>query len=167
MSVVSSRPHRGASLVVSLVMLTLITLLVITAFNLGSSNFRAVSNTQFRDEAVAAANAAIQLRLGGTFVDPPATTLSPVDINDDGTDDYFVRVTPTCVKATVAEAADPSSVTLPVAMSLTSTWNTVWDIAAEVTDDTSGASVVVHAGARVLLSQVDKDRACPDPVTAP
>lgn len=167
MSAIPHRPQRGTALVVSLIMLVLITLLVLTALNMGSTNFRAVSNTQFRDEAIAAANAAIQLRLSGTFVDPPATTISPVDINDDGIDDYVVQVTPTCISASVAETADPSSASLPPSMSLASTWNTVWDIAAEVNDANSGASVVVHAGARVLLGQTDKDISCPDIIPAP
>jgi Tfp pilus assembly protein PilX len=166
MSAIPLRRQQGAALVISLIMLVLITLLVITALNLGSANFRAVSNTQFRDEAIAAANAAIQLRLSGTFVDLPATTTSPVDINDDGVDDYVVQVTPTCISAEVAETADPSSASLPPAMSLASTWNTVWDIAAAVNDAATGASVIVHAGARVLLGQTDKDVACPD-IVAP
>ena len=153
--------QRGAALVVSLVMLVLITLLVITALNLGTATFRAVSNTQFRDEAVAAANAAIQARVSSTFVDPPATTSDSVDINNDGTPDYVVAVTPSCVAASVAETADPSSASLPPTMSLASTWNTVWDIAAVVTDDATGAAVTVHAGTRVLLSQAEKDLACP------
>ncbi len=154
--------QRGTALVVSLIMLALITILVITALNLGSANFRAVSNAQFRDEAIAAANLAIQARISSTFLDPPATTVEAVDINDDGTPDYDVQVTPTCISASVAETADPSSAALPPAMSLASTWNTVWDIAAEVTDDATGASVVVHAGTRVLLGQADRDMACPD-----
>ena len=153
--------QRGTALVVSLVMLVLVTLLVLTALNLGTANFRAVSNTQFRDEAVAAANVAIQSRISSTFIDPPATTTDAVDINDDGTTDYVVLVTPTCIAASVAETADPSSASLPPTMSLASTWNTVWDIAAVVTDDTTGASVVVHAGTRVLLGQADKDVSCP------
>ena len=160
-----SRPiplQRGTALVVSLIMLTLITILVITALNLGAGNFRAVSNAQFRDEAIAAANLAIQSRISSTFLDPPATTTDTVDIDDDGTTDYVVQVTPTCISASVAETADPSSAALPPAMSLASTWNTVWDIAAVVTDDTTGASVVVHAGTRVLLGQADRDIACPD-----
>jgi len=160
-----SRPNplqRGTALVVSLIMLTLITILVITALNLGAGNFRAVSNAQFRDEAIAAANLAIQSRISSTFLDPPATTTDTVDIDDDGTTDYVVQVTPTCISASVAETADPSSAALPPAMSLASTWNTVWDIAAVVTDDTTGASVVVHAGTRVLLGQADRDIACPD-----
>ena len=160
-----SRPiplQRGTALVVSLIMLTLITILVITALNLGAGNFRAVTNAQFRDEAIAAANLAIQSRISSTFVDLPATTPDYVDIDDDGTTDYVVQVTPTCISASVAETADPSSAALPPAMSLASTWNTVWDIAAVVTDDTTGASVVVHAGTRVLLGQTDRDEACPD-----
>jgi len=160
-----SRPNplqRGTALVVSLIMLTLITILVITALNLGAGNFRAVSNAQFRDEAIAAANLAIQSRISSTFLAPPATTTDPVDIDNDGTTDYVVQVTPTCISASVAETADPSSAALPPAMSLASTWNTVWDIAAVVTDDNTGASVVVHAGTRVLLGQTDKDIACPD-----
>jgi Tfp pilus assembly protein PilX len=160
-----SRPiprQRGTALVVSLIMLTLITILVITALNLGAGNFRAVTNAQFRDEAIAAANLAIQSRISSTFLELPATTTDPVDIDDDGTTDYLVQVTPTCISASVAETADPSSAALPPTMSLASTWNTVWDIAAVVTDDTTGASVVVHAGTRVLLGQTDKDIACPD-----
>jgi Tfp pilus assembly protein PilX len=160
-----SRPNplqRGTALVVSLIMLTLITILVITALNLGAGNFRAVSNAQFRDEAIAAANLAIQSRISSTFLAPPATTTDPVDIDNDGTTDYVVQVTPTCISASVAETADPSSAALPPAMSLASTWNTVWDIAAVVTDDATGASVVVHAGTRVLLGQTDRDIACPD-----
>ena len=160
-----SRPiprQRGTALVVSLIMLTLITILVITALNLGSANFRAVTNTQFRDEAIAAANLAIQARISSTFLDPPVPVTDTVDIDNDGTADYVVQVTATCISASVAETADPSSAALPPAMSLASTWNTVWDIAAVVTDDTTGASVVVHAGTRVLLGQTDRDRACPD-----
>jgi type II secretory pathway pseudopilin PulG len=153
--------QRGAALVVSLVMLALITILVITALNLGAANFRAVTNTQFRDEAIAAANLAIQSRISSTFTDLPVTTEDLVDINFDGTTDYEVQVTPTCISASIAETADPSSAGLPPSMSLASTWNTVWDIAAAVTDDTTGASVVVHAGTRVLLGQSDRDRACP------
>ena len=55
--------QRGAALAVSLIMLVLITLMVIAALNLGTSNFRAVSNTQFREQAIAAANVAIQDRI--------------------------------------------------------------------------------------------------------
>lgn len=154
--------QRGAALVVSLIMLVLITLLVITALNLGSANFRAVSNAQFRDEAIAAANAAIQTRVSLPFDEAPGDSELSIDINNDGTNDYLVTVTPTCISASLAENADPSSLSLPPSMSIAATWNTVWDIAATVTDDVTGASVTVRAGVRVLLNQTDRDTACPD-----
>jgi Tfp pilus assembly protein PilX len=172
--------ERGAALVVSLIMLVLITLMVIAALNLGTANFRSVSNTQFREQAIAAANVAIQDRVSSTFVGPVvdttlgtiATSYQNVDLNNDGTPDYTVAITPACVSATVAESADPSSLSLPGVMSVASTWNTVWDVRAEVSPpsvptgvtlvaDPSGARVTVHAGVRVLLTQSQKDDACP------
>lgn len=170
--------QQGAALIVSLIMLVLITLMVISALNLGTANFRAVSNTQFREQAIAAANVAIQDRISSNFSGPAnvngtiATTYPSIDLNNDGTDDYTVAITPTCVSATIAQLADPSSEKLPGAMSVAATWNTVWDIRAEVTPptaptgvtlvaDPSGTKVVVHAGVRVLLSQTEKDDACP------
>ena len=64
--------NRGAALVVGLIMLVLITLMLITALNLGTINFRSVSNMQFREEAIAAANQAIDQVIGSPFVDDPA-----------------------------------------------------------------------------------------------
>ena len=156
------RRQRGAALVVSLVMLVLITLLVIAALSLGTANFRSVSNTQFREQAISAANFAIQNRISSNFDTAEAddTTDIDVDLDNDGTDDYTVAVTPTCVSATVASSSDPSSVSLPT-MTSGSTWNTVWDIAAEVDDPVTGTAVEVHAGVRVLLTDVEKDAACP------
>ncbi len=79
------RFQKGTALVVSLVMLTLITLLVITALNLGMANFRSVSNTQFRDEAIAAANFAINQVVSSNFTDagaagPSRSTSTPTAI---------------------------------------------------------------------------------------
>jgi Tfp pilus assembly protein PilX len=155
--------QKGAALVVSLVMLVLITLLVIAALSLGTANFRAVSNTQFREQAISAANFAIQNRISSNFDTSAAddTTDIDVDLDNDGTDEYSVAVTPTCVSATVASSADPSSVSLPGTMTAGSSWNTVWDIAAEVDDPVSGAAVEVHAGVRVFLSDAAKIAACP------
>jgi hypothetical protein len=163
-----SIPYRheqhGTALVVSLIMLTLITLLVITAMNLASSGFRSVSNTQFRDEAIAAANFAIQQVIGSAFTLDPAAESINVDLDDDGNVDYVVNIaTPTCIFADIADVADPSSLALPVAMTVASTWNTVWDVDATVAPDSNAAeaSVRVRAGVRVLLTQAQKDTVCP------
>jgi Tfp pilus assembly protein PilX len=152
--------QRGAALVVSLIMLVLVTLLVITALNIGAANFRAVSNTQFRDEAIAAANAAIQTRVAARFTEPPSETTIPITI---GNNDYRVIVNAACISASIAETAEQSSLQLPASMSLASTWNTVWDVRAEVTDAVTGANVTIRSGVRVLLNQIERNSSCPDP----
>ena len=144
-------------------MLALLTLVVISALNIGTSNFRAVSNTQFRDEAVAAADLAIQQVVSSDFTASPAAEEIAVDINDDGTTDYVVAIAvPACIYAAVAEAADPSSVSLPAAMTVASTWNTVWEIDATVTaaQNPGQAAVRIRSGVRVLLEQAEVDTVC-------
>jgi hypothetical protein len=152
-------------LVVGLIMLVLITLMLTTAFTLSSTNLKSVGNMQFRNEAVAAGNIAIERVLGSPFAAAPSAEEILVDTNNDGTNDYTVSIaTPVCVRASVAAPPVLSSVTLPT-MSTSYTWNTVWDIDATVTPTSdnpgaSGTSVHVRSGVRVLLSQIDKDAVC-------
>ena len=53
---IGARRQRGAALFFSLIMLGLMTLLAISAFNIGSVNLKIVSNVQARQEATAAAD---------------------------------------------------------------------------------------------------------------
>ena len=159
------RPSEaGATLVVSLIMLTLITLMIMAALAIGGANFRTVTNMQFRDEAIAAANKAIDQVVSSPFaLDPPAAAETiEVDLDNDGTPDYEVDIAePQCLRATVAETTLPSSEGLPPAMGSTSSWNTVWELQATVTGDNAGeAAVDVRTGVRVLLSQAQKDAVC-------
>jgi hypothetical protein len=155
----------GIALVVGLIMLVLITLMLMAALNIGTANFRAVSNMQFREEAIAAANRAIEQVISSNFTAIPAAEEILVDIDSDGDNDYAVQIAePQCVSVTEAFSADPSSLSLPPAMTLDSTWNTVWDIQATVQRDDGinmgGAAVVVRAGVRVLLAEAQKDAVC-------
>jgi hypothetical protein len=157
---------RGAALVVSLIMLVLITIVVITALNIGSANFRAVSNTQFRDEAVAAAEVAVQQVIGSNFTVAPAPLSIDVDLDNDGAwvPDYVVDVAqPECIFATIAEQSDPSSEDLDESLTVSSTWNTVWELDARIAPGSSAgeADVRIKTGVRVLLSQAEKDTVCP------
>ena len=164
MKVNSRHDQRGTALVVGMIMLVLITLMLITALNLGTTNFRAVSNMQFRSEAIAAANAAIEQVVGSPFTDAPAAEDIDVDLNADGTADYEVVVSqPVCILAREIPATDPSSLSLPPAMSLSSSWNTVWEVVATVDEEANagGAAVQVRSGVRVLLPSADKDVVCP------
>lgn len=155
------RTQRGVTLVVGLIMLVLITLVVSTAFVLSSTNLKSVGNMQYRDEAVAAANKAIELVLSSPFTTAPAAESINVDINNDNTTDYVVSIaTPTCIRAVQeASTAGGTSVTAPPPPA--SNYRTVWDIDATVTDAASGASVRVRQGVRKLLTKAQKDAVCP------
>jgi len=156
--------QQGSALVIGLIMLVLITLMLITALKLGTTNFRAVSNMQYRNEAIAAAERAIQQVIDSDFTATTTTEAIGVDLDNDDVDDYIVNVAPpTCLRATQAFGADPSSLALPVSMSVASTWNTVWDIDATVnsTQNVGAAAVRLRSGVRVLLSQAQRDARCP------
>ena len=134
------RPYEtGATLVVSLIMLTLITLMIMAALAIGSANFRTVTNMQFRDEAVAAANKAIDQVVSSPFaLDPPAAVETiHVDLDNDGTTDYDVEIARAAMRLAPRwrEVTAPSSESLPPEMGSASSWNTVWDIQATVTGD--------------------------------
>lgn len=150
----------GVTLIVALIMLMLFTLMISSTFMLSSTNLKAVGNMQSRSEAIAAANMAINLVLSTPFTSTPESEQVEVDLNDDGTEDYTVAIAaPECVQASLADATAPSSVTLPTMSN--STWNTVWEIRASVSDPVSGASAVVRSGVRVLLTQAEKNTVCP------
>jgi len=153
--------QRGATLVMGLVMLTVITLMVISAFTLSSTNLKSVGNMQFRNDAIAAANKAIEQVVGSAFTIATATQTINVDLNNDGTVDYVVTVAkPVCIRASVGGGPVKSSITLPN-MSSTGFWNTVWDIEATVTDVVSSASVKVHNAVRQLRTDAQKNTECP------
>ncbi len=82
--------QRGAALVIALIMLTLITVMVTSAFTVSTVNARTVGNMQWRGEAVAAANQAIERVLGSPFTDAPRAETIDVDIDNDGGIDYQV-----------------------------------------------------------------------------
>ena len=156
------RSETGATLVVSLIMLTLITLMIIAALAIGSANFKTVTNMQFRDGAVDAANKAIEQVVSSAFALAPSAETINVDLDNNLTTDYVVEIAlPVCVRATKAEVTAPSSESLPPAMGSVSSWNTVWDIRATVTGNNPGqAAVDVRAGVRVLLTEAQKDAVC-------
>jgi Tfp pilus assembly protein PilX len=154
--------QRGATLIVGLIMIVLITLIVVNAFNLTSSNLKSVGNMQVRDEALAATNEAIEQVISSGFAIAPAASNFEIDIDKDGTNDYNVVVqVPTCTKAWVDASADPSDVELGPGMSSASTWNTEWDIDASATHAATGATVRIRQGTRVLLTEAQKNASCP------
>jgi hypothetical protein len=101
----------GATLLVSLIMLVMLTLFAISAMNSSTTNLKVVGNMQAQAEAQAAAQAAIETALSTpTFTSNPnnaipnpcsgANTLC-VDLNGDGSPELTTTLTPApaCVQA--------------------------------------------------------------------
>jgi Tfp pilus assembly protein PilX len=156
-----ARSERGATLIIALVMLSLITVMVSGSFTLSTINLKAVGNMQVRHEALASANAALAQIISSPFTDDPAGAASELtfDVNNDDDDDYTVVIgVPQCVRATQAGSTKLSSTTLVLP---SASWNTVWAIQAAVNDAATGAQTIVHSAVRVLLSDTEKNLVCP------
>jgi hypothetical protein len=84
-----------------------------------------------------------------------------VDINGDSVTDYRVQLLePACVRAVQISNTLGFSEDLP-GMTVASSWNTVWELDATATEATTGASVRVLHGVRVLLTNAQKLAVCP------
>lgn len=166
--------QRGATLVVGLIMLALITLTVTTALTLNSTNLKSVGNMQVRNEAIAAANNAIEQVISGPFAVIPASSQISINIDDDKDDtvDYIVDVNvPTCLynvsETTSNGTGFYTDVETPGFESAPPTFNTLWDIEAVVSDARSSTVIVtVHQGVRrSQLPQLQASASCPGPTT--
>jgi Tfp pilus assembly protein PilX len=107
--------QRGATLIVALILLVLLTLFAVTSFNLGKNSLQTVGNMQHRNEAISAAQQTEEEAISTTrlFQSPANVILGNpackngqpntkcIDINGDGIADITVLLAPapTCVKA--------------------------------------------------------------------
>ncbi len=127
------RNQRGATLLIGLIILVLITLLAVTSLNLGKSNLQIVANQQFRGEAVESAKSALEEVLShNDYSNTPEAPLriydaagtsfalsnvKTYDVNGKGTAIVTVKVGETgnalnpqpCVKFSVDAPADPTN----------------------------------------------------------
>lgn len=171
------RMQSGMTLIVATIMLVLITLVVLAAFNLSSSDLKTVNNVQVRNEAVAAANQAVEQLVGSFSATSLGAQTINVDLDKDGTSDYQVALDkPTCLRSRqvdVCKASDCDSDPLgcgasyqpgaytPSGVTSCGSFLTDWDIKATVTHQASGAKVVVKQGIRVPLDSATASLACP------
>lgn len=156
--------QRGATLIVALVLLVLLTMVALSSLNLGKTSLTVIGNLQFREEALSSASRVIEQVSGSAFASSPAAESIDVDLDGDSRTDYVVGVAePRCVRAWQAAGASYSSLSLPTSMSVGSSWNSIWEIDATVNADENpgGAAVRVRAGVRVLLTQAQKEAVCP------
>ena len=135
------RAERGATLIVTLIMLVMLTLFAIAAINLSGANLKVIGNMQARTAADSAALWAIE------------DTLS--SINWFTTNYTTVRniAAPNGLSAQVearsCKFAEPSSGSSELHGNLPE--NTVWEFRVEVTDPVTNAKSVMWQGARIRM----------------
>lgn len=166
------RQQKGATLLIGLIMLVLLTLMAITSFNLGKSNMQIVGNMQFRSETVRAAEEAVEAAISMPNSTTTVTTAS-IDVNANGTPDVTITITPTLQQAFVKKSNaldlnDPGQLgcTLGQAQAFgvvgAATGNslcaaTLYDLRVVATETSTNTSVELHQGVAV---QVPADSVC-------
>lgn len=142
--------QRGSTLLVGLIMLVLLTLVAVSAINSTNSSVQMVGNAQFREEATAAAQKAIENVISkGDFRNTPPVSQT---INVNGSVDYTVQFTPApaCVSFKPVDPTDPATPSDCASSMGTVCYWTLWDIRAVVSDPNTGASIVVRQGVRTI-----------------
>ena len=185
---ICARRQRGATLLVALIMLVLLTMFAISSLNTSNTNLKVVGNMQARTEATNVAQEAIETTLSTTqfITNPSNAVLNPcggpnilcTDINGDGTNDYttVLNPAPRCVtvkplknaQLNLSNAEDlgcsaGQQQTFGVAGAVTGDSlcsNTVWEINAVTTGAGSGASVSLTQGVGVRISTDDAGSSC-------
>ena len=179
------RVQEGATLVIALIMLVVITLLAVSALSTTNMNLQVVGNMQSRGEALHAAQQAIETVISTPqFIANPANAvLNPcgaantlcTDLNGDGTPEYITRLTPapSCVSV---KAIKTSELNLSSAEDLgcaagqaqqpgvasgdSLCANTLWEITAETSSTFSRTKVTVTQGVAVRVSAADAEALC-------
>ncbi|MDO8437166.1 MAG: hypothetical protein Q7S69_03240 [Nitrosomonadaceae bacterium] len=157
--------QRGVTLIVGLIMLVMVTLLVISAFTLSGGNLKAAGNMQFRNEAIAAANIAIEQTISGPFSTINSADSINIDIDQDNTIDYVVDVAvPVCIQAPPASADTAALSGVNSNISNMGNYLVLWEITATATSQATGASAVVKQGVSQRLTQSQYNAStCPNP----
>lgn len=144
---ITKNRQRGATLMVGLVMLVVLTLLVVSAMRSSTVNLRIAGNMQAKAEAAAAAQQAVEQVVSSSaiFYTPAGQTIT-VDIDNDGDTDYTVQIeAPTCLKMTAASGYS-------ALFAASAPQDSNWDVKSTVTDTRTGAQVVLHQGIKVRLA---------------
>jgi hypothetical protein len=174
----------GATLVISLIMLVLLMLAVAAGFAISNTNLRSVGNMQSRDEAIAAANMAIEQVISENFINTPEIPSVNIDINNDGSTDYVVDIAEHyCIRAVTTTRDEPLKKSKcsegfehemgtedckliidplidPPPPPPGNYWNTDWIINATAQNEMSGVSASVEVGVRILLTDQEKQDFC-------
>lgn len=179
--------QRGITMIVALVLLIALGISAVWAFNLSTSNSRAVANTQYRQEALGAAQAAIDRTISSAqFVEQPqAVAAAPVavDLSGDNVADYSVTLSPApaCYKVRIVKLAelDPDRAADRPCLKSSGAQHagiegisgsgagdslcadSEWNLRAEVADVATGTRVALNQGVALRGLQTDAANSCP------
>lgn len=183
------KSQQGATLIVALIILTLLALLGLSAYQTSLTDLKASGNMQARTEALNSAQETIETVISSSqFVSTPANALATPcgapntycsDYNGDGVAEYTTRLTPApaCVTAKVIKAVEldfSSSEDLGCVAGQSQQFgiagaggagdslcaNTVWQITAEASSPVSGAKVTVSQGVGIRVGVDDMAGSC-------
>lgn len=172
----SRRGQQGITLLVALIMLVMLTLLAVSSFRVSNTNLRVVASAQGQAEATNAAQAAIdQVISSGNFAADPTTVAAtpiPVDVNNSGTPQYSVQLSPIpkCIKSRPTDVST-LDITNPldqgcfgsskIGQPATSVcYESVWEVTANTTDTVTQSQVTVRQGVSLRQSQTQVLNAC-------
>jgi len=136
----ASLPERGATLLIVLIMLVVLTLFVVSAINIANVNMKIVGNMQHRTAAEALAQTAIEYTLnnGNYFYSRNMAVTVPVP------SDMSATVAPrVCLGADAATGYSAAQQIVPE--------DTYWNVQVTVSDDLTGAQTVMHQGVRMRM----------------
>lgn len=173
--------QRGATLVVGLVMLVVLTLLVLSAMRSSNISMRIVGNMQMQEETAMAAVQATEQVISTNFAASPASQVIAIDINGDGTTEYTANVpTPNCTgslsitnanlnptdpadKDCISSATAQNTGLMVSGAAATATMQSwcylqQWEVQAQVTDNRTGA---VANSVQGVSMRVPAGTACP------
>jgi Tfp pilus assembly protein PilX len=182
------RKQRGATLVVALIMLVLITLFALSSMKTATTSLIVTGNMQAKSEALNAAQETIEAVISTPqFIASPANAvINPcagpntlcTDVTGDGAPEYMTTLVPqpVCVSAKPLKndalnlanlddlgCAAGQQQQFGVAGAVTGNSlcaSSVWEISAQAQGLNSGASVVVRQGVGVRISTDDAGSAC-------
>ena len=157
------RRQRGATLLISLIMLVVLTLFAVTAIRTGNVGFKIVGNQQAQKLMEAAAAQAVEQVISNLANFDPATVIAPtttvtqrVCVNANSGDAPVAIPPATCTSGTQVDVAPVrciatkrsqyDSLTQPMA-----TFDNVWEITATVTDTLTGAKATYHQGVKIRM----------------
>lgn len=141
----SCKTEHGIALITVLVTLVVMTLIVVSVTSTANFGFRIAASAQYRQEAQAAAQRVIDMRIADrSYFSTTASSTESIDIDGDGDTDYSVAVSaPRCL----AMGTDPSygiNATNPPDIGL-------WEIVATASSAASGATATVTQGVKMLV----------------